>query len=232
VTVGEAPCFSPALFGFLRELADNNDRAWFEANKDRYVELVREPALAFVEDVGVRLPEEVSPHFTADTRTTGGSMFRIHRDTRFSKDKTPYKTHTGIQFRHEAGKDAHAPAYYLHLEPRNVFMACGTWRPDPETLRAIRTAIVGKPTRWQAILADPAFAARFRLGGTALKRPPAGFDPAHPLVEDLKRKDFIAVTSLRQGDVTAGGFLSQFLDLCAEAADFMRFLCDAARVRF
>jgi uncharacterized protein (TIGR02453 family) len=228
----EAPSFTPALFAFLRELARNNDRAWFEANKDRYHADVREPALAFVEDVGLRLPAEVSRHFAADTRTVGGSVFRIHRDTRFSKDKTPYKTHTGIQFRHEAGKDAHAPGYYLHLEPRNVFMACGTWRPDGETLRAIRTAIAARPTRWQALVEDPGFAGAFRLGGESLKRPPAGFDPAHPLIDELKRKDFIAVASLKQGDATAGGFLSQFVALCGQAAPFMRFLCDAARVPF
>jgi uncharacterized protein (TIGR02453 family) len=228
----EAPSFSPALFAFLRELADHNERPWFEANKDRYVADVREPALAFVEDVGVRLPEEVSPHFAADARTTGGSLFRIHRDVRFSKDKSPYKTHAGIQFRHEAGKDAHAPGFYLHLEPRNVFMACGTWHPDAETLRAIRTAIAHKPSRWRAVVEAPAFAGRFRLGGEALKRPPAGFDPAHPLIDELKRKDFIAVAALRQGDVTASGFLSHFLGLCAAAAPFMRFLCEAARVPY
>src|SRR3954470_21671845 len=96
----ESPSFSPALFTFLRDLAANNDREWFAANKARYVAEVQEPALAFIEDVGMRLPEEISPHFVADPRTTGGSLFRIYRDTRFSKDKTPYKTHCGVQFRH------------------------------------------------------------------------------------------------------------------------------------
>src|SRR5918992_6326144 len=111
----EAPSFTPDLFAFLRELAANNDREWFAANKTRYVADVQEPALAFIEDVGVRLPE-VSGHFVADARTVGGSLFRIYRDTRFSKDKTPYKTHVGIQLRHESGKDVHAPGFYLHLE--------------------------------------------------------------------------------------------------------------------
>jgi uncharacterized protein (TIGR02453 family) len=227
----EAPSFSPKLFAFLRELAANNDRAWFTANKPRYVREVQEPALAFVEDVGLRLPE-VSGHFVADPRTVGGSLFRIYRDTRFSKDKTPYKTQVGIQFRHARAKDAHAPGFYLHLEPRRVFMACGTWRPDSDTLRAIRTAIASDPARWEAILADAAFAGRFRLGGETLTRPPAGFSRDHPLIEDLKRKDFIAVANLSQADVTASGFLSRFLDLCAASSGFMRFLCDAARVPF
>src|SRR4051794_18703539 len=137
----EAPSFSPALFAFLSELADHNDRAWFAAHKSRYVAEVQEPALAFVEDVGMRLPEEVSRHMVADPRPSGGSLFRIHRDVRFSKDKSPYKTHVGIQFRHERTRDAHAPGFYLHLEPGSVFLACGTWRPERDTLHAIRSAI-------------------------------------------------------------------------------------------
>jgi uncharacterized protein (TIGR02453 family) len=227
VTV-EAPSFSPELFAFLRELAANNDREWFADNKERYVAEVQEPALAFVEDVGLRLPD-VSRHFVADARTNGGSLFRIHRDIRFSKDKSPYKTHTGIQFRHERKRDVHAPGYYLHLEPGSVFMACGTWHPDRDTLQAIRTAIAARPGRWTASLEE---LEHFRLGGETLKRPPAGFDPDHPLIDELKRKDFIAVADLSENDVTASGFLDRFLDLCGEAGPFMRFLCDSARVEY
>src|SRR3954471_13097812 len=194
VTVEEAS-FTPELFAFLRDLANNNDREWFTANKARYVAEVQEPALAFVEDVGVRLPE-LSRHFVADARTAGGSLFRIYRDVRFSKDKSPYKTHAGIQFRHARARDAHAPGYYLHLEPESVFMACGTWRPDRDTLHAIRTAIVAKPTRWQGIVGERGD--QFELGGESLKRPPAGFDGDHPLIEELKRKDFIARTNFSE----------------------------------
>jgi uncharacterized protein (TIGR02453 family) len=228
----EEPSFPPELFAFLRELAQNNDREWFAANKARYVASVQEPALAFVEDVGLRLPEEVSRHLVADPRPSGGSLFRIYRDTRFSRDKSPYKTHTGIQFRHERTRDVHAPGIYLHLEPGTVFMACGTWRPERETLHAIRTAIASRPARWSAIVEEPAFKERFRLGGEALKRPPAGFDREHPLIEELKRKDFIAIADLSEAEATASGFLSRFLGLCGEAAEFMRFLCAGARVPF
>src|SRR3954469_16320852 len=230
VTVDD-PSFSPELFAFLRDLAANNDREWFTANKDRYVAEVQEPALAFVEDVALRLPD-VSRHIVADARTTGGSVFRIHRDIRFSKDKTPYKTHTGIQFRHARSRDVHAPGYYLHLEPGSVFMACGLWHPERDTLHAIRTAIAAKPSRWRAIVAGGRFQESFRLGGEALKRPPAGFDPEHPLIEDLKRKDFIASADLAESDATESGFLSRFLGLCQDAGGFMRFLCDAARVSY
>jgi uncharacterized protein (TIGR02453 family) len=227
----EAPSFSPELFAFLRELAANNDREWFTANKSRYVADVQEPALAFIEDVGIRLPE-VSPHLIADPRPTGRSLYRIYRDTRFSKDKTPYKTHTGIHFRHERSKDAHAPGLYLHLEPGRVFMGCGVWRPDSDTVRLIRTAIAASPKRWQGVVQDPAFAGRFQLAGESLKRPPTGFDRDHPLIEDIKRKDFIAITDLTEADVTASGFLSRFLERCGESAGFMRWLCGAARMPF
>jgi len=227
----EAPSFTPELFAFLRELAANNDRDWFAAHKDRYVAEVQEPALAFIEDVGMRMPD-ISRHIVADPRTTGGSLFRIYRDTRFAKDKTPYKTHCGIQFRHARTRDVHAPGFYLHLEPGTVFMACGVWHPERDTLHAIRTAIAARPGRWQDIVGEPAFAQHFRLGGETLKRPPAGFDRDHPLIDELKRKDFIAVAGLTEAEVTAGDFLDRFLDLCAAATGFMRFLCDGARVPY
>ncbi|HEX6021345.1 MAG TPA: DUF2461 domain-containing protein [Solirubrobacter sp.] len=229
--IADEQSFTPELFAFLRELRENNDREWFTANKARYVNDVQEPALAFVEDVGHRLPE-VSRHFVADARTTGGSVFRIHRDIRFSKDKTPYKTHTGIQFRHARSRDVHAPGYYLHLEPESVFMACGTWHPDRDTLHAIRSAIAARPRRWLDIVEEPGFREHFRLGGEKLKRPPAGFDRDHPLIEELKRKDFIAVADLTEADALAGDFLDRFLGLCAAADGFMRFLCDCARVSY
>ena len=109
-------------------------------------------------------------------------------------------------------------------------MACGTWHPDRDTLHAIRLAIAGKPKRWTEI--TDGLAPRFRLGGESLKRPPAGFDREHPLIEELKRKDFIAIASLTEADVLASGFLNQFLETCASAGEFMRFLCDSARVAY
>ncbi|PIP02194.1 MAG: TIGR02453 family protein, partial [Zetaproteobacteria bacterium CG23_combo_of_CG06-09_8_20_14_all_54_7] len=100
--------FTPATMAYLETLAANNNRDWFQEHKHRYEQDVREPALAFIEAVGARLPA-IAPHFTADARKMGGSLMRVYRDSRFSKDKTPYKTNIGIQFRHEAGKDVHAP---------------------------------------------------------------------------------------------------------------------------
>ncbi|HEX9885916.1 MAG TPA: DUF2461 domain-containing protein [Longimicrobiales bacterium] len=222
--------FSPALFRFLEELAAHNDREWFHANRDRYESDLREPALRFIMDFGPRL-DAISPHFRADPRKQGGSLFRIHRDVRFSKDKSPYKTHTGIQFRHTAGKDAHAPGFYLHLEPAQVFLGIGIWHPDGPTLRAIREAIVDDARGWTKAKGPP-FGGAFELAGDTLSRAPSGFDKEHPLVDDLRRKDFIGVASLSEKDVTTPGFLDDFTARCRSGAGFIRWLCGAVGVAF
>jgi uncharacterized protein (TIGR02453 family) len=223
--------FSPALFAFLRELRENNDRDWFKANKLRYEAAVQEPALEFVAGFASRL-REISPHFVADARPVGGSLFRIYRDTRFGKDKTPYKTHTGIQFRHEQGKDVHAPGFYLHLEPRSVFVGAGIWRPDRATLGKIRDAIASNPEDWSRAAQESPLGELFRLEGETLKRPPAGYDPEHPLIEDLKRKDFIAIAKLSEKTVTSTGFPEELAAIFQASAPLMRFLCDATGVPF
>jgi uncharacterized protein (TIGR02453 family) len=217
--------FSPELFSFLRELRENNDREWFKANKARYEEAVQEPALQFIADFAPRL-REISPHFVADPRPVGGSLFRIYRDTRFSRDKSPYKTNTGIHFRHELARDVHAPGFYLHLGPDEVFAGAGIWHPDNQTLGTIRDAIVADPDRWKQATSD------VRLGGDALKRAPAGYDPQHELIDDLKRKDFIAVVTLSEKDATSPRFLAKFADTCRAATPFTRFLCDAIGIGF
>jgi len=132
--------FTPALFDFLRELKGNNNRDWFQTNKSRYEKDVKDPLLLFIADFADRVPE-ISPHIAAIPRATGGSMFRIYRDMRFSKDKTPYKTAAALHFRHESGKDVHAPGYYLHLEPGSVFMGAGIWKPDGETVEVYLWAL-------------------------------------------------------------------------------------------
>lgn len=218
--------FGPGLFAFLRELKLNNRREWFTANKGHYEDAVKGPAQHFISDVGPRLAR-LSPSFLADPRPVGGSLFRIYRDLRFGDDKTPYKTHTGIQFRHRAGNDAHAPGFYLHLEPRRCFVAAGTWRPDAEALAQTREAIVARPREWKRIRDGRRFRASFELSGDVLARPPRGYDPSHPFIEDLKRKDFVALTGLTERDVTSDGFLERFVGLCRDAGPFMRFLCEA-----
>ena len=215
--------FSPELFSFLADLRANNDRDWFAVNKERYETHVLEPALDFVAAFGPRL-EAISPHFVADPRPVGGSLFRIHRDTRFSKDKSPYKTNLGIFFRHERGRDVQAPGYYLQLAPGDCFAGAGIWHPDGKALKRIRDAIAADPDGWTEAKRDQ------EVIGDSLTRPPAGFDRDHPHIEDIKRKDFAALTRFDQRDTTEPGFVDDYARACEGALPLMRFLCRALDV--
>jgi uncharacterized protein (TIGR02453 family) len=151
---------------------------------------------------------------------------------RFSKDKSPYKTHLGIQFRHARGEDAHCPGYYLHLQPGEVFVGAGIWHPDPQTARRIRTAIAADGAGWKRAAHGKRFRERYALAGDSLARPPAGFPKDHALLEDLKRKDFIGVAPLTQKAVTSPDFERAFLELSKRGAPLMRFLCQALELPF
>ena len=229
----ETASFDPELFAFLRELKDNNDRDWFNANKQRYETHVLEPALAFIEDFGYRL-NEISPHFRADTRKTGGSLFRIYRDTRFSKDKTPYKTNTGMHFRHERAKDAHAPGFYLHLRPGQVFGGGGIWHPDTKTANRIRQAIVDDPDAWREATRTPPFTDRLDIGGDAnmLKRVPPGLPADHEFADDFRRRDYFGWGETTEKIATADGFLDEYTRMCEAAAPLVRFICRALDLEF
>lgn len=187
------PGFPKDLVKFLKDLSKNNKREWFHENKVRYKSSLVAPLCDFIVAMGPRL-EKISNCYIADARPSGGSMFRIYRDVRFSKDKRPYKEHAACHFRHEAGKDAHAPGFYLHIEPKDVFIGGGIWMPPNPALDKIRHAIVDKPEQWKKITTSKTFRKYFdQIGGDGLKRPPRGFDKDHPLLEDLKRKSFFAM---------------------------------------
>ena len=223
--------FEPALAAFLQDLRSNNERGWFTANRERYEETVREPAHAFIRTMAPALAA-ISPHFRADDRKTGGSLMRVHRDTRFARDKTPYKTNVGIQFRHALGRDVHAPGFYVHLEPENAFLGAGVWRPDSGATFMIRARIDEEPGAWRGVRDAEPFRASFRLGGESLKRVPRGFAKDHPLAEDLKRKDFIAIHELPLGDALGPAFPDLAAARMRDAGGFMRFLCEALDVPF
>ena len=135
---------------FFRELKTNNNRAWFEQHKPRYQDSVVRPMLAFIEAMKEPLAE-IAPQYLAIPKAHGGSMFRIYRDTRFSKDKTPYKTHAAAQFRHRLGRDVHAPGFYFHIGPDGVAMGGGIWRPPSVALRTLREFIVDNPGAWRQL---------------------------------------------------------------------------------
>ncbi|NNC91771.1 MAG: DUF2461 domain-containing protein [Acidimicrobiia bacterium] len=223
--------FTTGTFDFLKDLAANNNRTWFNDNKARYDAAIKEPALDFIEDFANPL-EKISKHFVADPSLQGGSLFRIYRDTRFSKDKTPYKTNTGLHFRHFMAKDAHAPGFYLHIEPGECFMGVGLWRPETKVAYQIREHIDENQADWKKATRFKRFTDVYSLQGDSLTRAPRGFDEDHPYIEDLKRKDFIASTRLTQKTVTSGDFSNVFEKNCKRAVPLMQFLCDAVGVPF
>lgn len=223
--------FIPDTLKFLVDLRCNNGKAWFDANRERYETSVRGPALTFIE--AMELPMvAISDSFLVSARKVGGSLMRIHRDTRFSKDKSPYKTNIGIQFRHTAGKDVHAPGFYLHIEPGEVFLGVGSWRPAGPSLAKIREAISDKPDEWLAARDDSGFRALFEPSGDSLKNPPRGYTRGHPMLSDLKRKDFIAMCPLAESNILEAGFPEQVSDAFSAAVPYMRFLCRAIGVSF
>jgi uncharacterized protein (TIGR02453 family) len=223
--------FEKRTIRFLSELKANNNRDWFKENKSRYEEDVLDVALQFI--ISMQDPlAQFAPRFTAVPTRVGGSLMRVYRDTRFSKNKLPYKTNVGIQFRHEQAKDVHSPGYYVHVEPDEVFLGVGMWRPDPDSLRQIRARIAAKPAEWKRVTGDAKFSRLFSLGGESLTRPPRGFDKDHECIEEIKRKSFIAVRDLDVEDCLKPHFQRSVESSFKTAEPYMRFLCQAVGVRF
>ena len=231
MVTGRYASFTPETIRFLEALRKNNNRDWFNENKSRYEEEVLDVALNFIQSMYDPL-SEIAPHFTAIPKRMGGSLMRVYRDTRFSKNKTPYKTNIGIQFRHEMAKDVHSPGYYVHIDPDEVFLGAGMWRPAPDALRGIRERIAEKSADWERVRDDKAFSRHFKLGGETLTRPPRGFDKAHPQIDDLKRKDFIAIKTLSVDDALNPRFQQKVETAFKAARPYMAFLCKAVNVPF
>jgi uncharacterized protein (TIGR02453 family) len=220
------PHFTSDLFRFLRELKRHNERYWFQARRERYVRDVRDPMLRFIADVATPL-HRISLFVVADPRPVGGSMFRIHRDVRFAKDKAPYKTHAAAHFRHVAAGDVHAPGFYLHLEPSNVFFGAGIWRPDSDTLLAIRRAIDENAALWRKITTHRRFRATCRFDGETAARAPSGFDSGHQLIDDIKRKDYTVIADVSESAALRSDFLERFVRFCQITASLNEFLARA-----
>jgi len=225
--------FDNDFWGFLSDLKRNNNRAWFEENKDRYKDNVVAPLSAFISAIGPRL-QEISPHYKADPRPNKGSMFRIYRDVRFSKDKRPYKEHAAAQFRHHMGKDAHAPGFYVHLEAGNVRYGGGIWAPPSDVLGKIRSRIASKPQKWQAVIEDKLIQDHFGgIHGDSLTRPPRGFAADSPYIEDIKRKSFFAMKNIGTSNrVTSAHFVDDVIETFEAATPLMHFISDAIGTEF
>ena len=223
--------FTKQTLTFLSSLAENNTREWFEEHKQEYEDYVREPALDFISDMSEELPA-ISNHFRAIPRKVGGSLMRVQRNLRFSRDKTPYKNNIGIQFRHVVGKDIHAPGYYVHIAPDECFVGVGLWHPEADVLFKIREGILKNGDAWVAARDDKIFRRHFSLEGDMLTNAPRGYAKDHPLVEDLKRKDFIGLAALSKPEVTSANFRALVVERFKQAGPYMRFLCGAVELQF
>ncbi|WP_305857517.1 DUF2461 domain-containing protein [Balneatrix alpica] len=224
---------SPELFQFLRELRSNNNKEWFADNKTRYQEQVQQPLCQLMEALQAPLAQ-FAPEIQVIAKAHNGSLFRIYRDTRFSNDKTPYKTHAACQFRHRLGKDAHAPGLYLHFDPDEVFFGGGLWLPPSAELLRVRQRIAERPQDWQAVLADDEFRRFYPRGveGEQLQRPPKGFSKDSPQLEDLKRKSFYAMRGMSPEEALSIDLVTELLHSYRALTPLMQFLCRALDVPY
>ena len=224
--------FSDASFKFLRALAKNNDKTWFNEHKQHYEDHVRQPFLRLLTDLQPDLAQ-VSEHFRSDPKTVGGSLFRIYRDARFSNDKSPYKPWQGARLFHERRKQVAAPSFYVHLQPGQCFVGAGLWHPEPPTQRRVRQFIFDNPGSWKAAAHAPKFRKRYEFESSeVLSRPPRGFPAEFEMIEDLKHRNFVFSRHLEEADMT-GPRLRQLLaaDLVA-LGPFVDYLCAALDLEF
>lgn len=224
----KSPHFTPALFRFFSELKRHNNRDWFVKNKPRYERDVKEPMLRFITDLQPHIAK-ISEELFCDASPTGGSMFRIYRDVRFSKDKSPYKTYVSASFPHLAAETTggpDAPGYYIQLDPKDSLLGGGAWMPLGSSVKQIREAIIADPKGWRRAIAGP-FAKHFEWWGESLKRPPAGIDPDHPLIDHLKRKQFGAIVRFTPQQACDATFLDFVVKRYRETVPMLKFLASA-----
>ena len=212
--------FRPEAIQFLADLAANNDRAWFQPRKADYERLLKGPLEALCVALADRFAEKGLP-LSADPNR---SPFRIYRDVRFAKDKSPYKTNIGAAFRWSGEGDGD-PGGYFHLEPGEAFVGGGMWHPEKASLDAFRRLLDTDPGRVHAIIDEPVFVATFgKLNGDRLSRVPQGFDKDHPEAELLKLKDMTFGHRLSDADVYSADLPDRLVASLAKAVPVMRML--------
>lgn len=226
-----AAYFTPATFRFLADLKKHNDRDWFKAEKERWEKEARDPFLRLIADLEPRIAK-LSKWIVVDARPNNGSMMRMYRDTRFSKDKTPLKTGMAAHFEHVKGQPGGAPGLYLHIEPGESGIGSGIWRPEPGALKHIRDAIAADSRGWEKAVGAREFKTGCGMIGESLQRPPKGYDPNHPAIEDLKRKDFAISHPLGDQEILSDKLLDVVADGFKAHAKFAAFLCKALDLPF
>lgn len=225
--------FSSETFAFLFDLDVFNSKGWMDANRERYEQHVKQPMYDFCDALAGPLHDQVSTHLVAIGAIQGGSVFQIHRDTRFSDDKTPYKTAASAWFGHEdsAGASSPLPGIYLHLEPGNCFIGAGIYRPPTATLKAVRDRIVATPGAWTRAR-NAVTDAGFELMGDRLKTAPRGYDREHSHIDDLRRTSYVASRAFDEPDATADDFLDRFVGWSSDALPLLRFVARSLGIPF
>ncbi len=182
------PCFTPRALTFLRGLKRNNDRAWFADHREAYERDVRQPMVALVE----RLARDLRPFAPDVIASPRGSLYRIYRDTRFSANKSPFKTQVGAIFPHRDLPRHRGAAYYLEIGPDGAMAVGGVYMPEPADLHILREHLAANHRRFRTLVESPGFKRTVGpISGDALKRVPRGFAPDHPAAEYLKLRQFI-----------------------------------------
>jgi uncharacterized protein (TIGR02453 family) len=233
MAVGAIPFsgFQPEAIQFLIDLAAHNDRTWFQPRKAEYERLLKEPMEALVAGLDERFEARGIP-IQADPRR---SVFRIYRDTRFSKDKSPYKTHVAASLRWASSADegtspteeeGHAAGAYIHIEPGEMYVGGGMWMPGKHRIEALRRAIVEEPERVREAIEDPAFVATFGAVSSheTLKRVPPGYPPDHPMADLLRAKDLTFGRRLSDDEVMSPSLPDVVVEDFATAVPVFRFL--------
>ncbi|OXA94808.1 DUF2461 domain-containing protein [Flavobacterium hercynium] len=205
---------------FLRELKENNNKPWFDENKSTYLE-----ELSHIESFAGALLEELSKTDVLETASGKKSVYRIYRDIRFSKDKTPFKTFWGGSF--TRATSARRGGYYFHLEQGNSFFAGGFWGPNAQDLKRIRTEFARDAKPMEEILQSKSFVETFgALQGEQLKTAPKGFDKDHEAIDLLRFKQFLIIKRFSDKDVLSTNFLAQALQTCINMRPFFDYMSE------
>lgn len=205
---------------FLRQLKKHNNREWFAAHKTSYEEFVKFPMQSLIASLAHSM-SGIAPEIQFDSRK---SIFRIYRDTRFSKDKTPYKTSIAAVF-HPKGKWEASAGYYLHIEPKIIYVGGGIYMPNGPQLKSIRHAIAGRPEEFLAIVTEKKFRKKYAgLEGEQLQRAPLGFPASHKMIEWLKHKSYYTGVEWNEKECHSSRFIEKIVGVYKDLLPLIRFL--------
>ena len=215
-----APRFSAETLRFLKGLKRNNRREWFNARRDVYDAHVRAPMTAVVERLAVDF-RSFAPELVASPKI---SMYRIYRDTRFSENKAPYKTHVAAVFPTRGLAKHEGAGLYFHVSTEDVWVGGGMYMPQPQQLHAVREHIASNVSQLRAIVESPAFRRKIEMSGEKLTRVPRGFPKDHEAAEYLKYRHFVAGAEFPPAFATSPKFYTTLLSVFKEVLPLARFL--------